>query len=32
MNWLRELFFGQGVAHSILMMAIVIAVGILLAE
>lgn len=32
MNWLRELFFGQGVAHSILMMAIVIAVGILLGK
>lgn len=32
MSWFRELFFGQGVAHSILMMAVVIAVGILLGK
>lgn len=32
MNWLHELFFGNGVAHSILMMALVIASGILLAK
>ena len=28
MSWLSELFFGQGVAHSVLMFAIVIALGI----
>ena len=27
MSWLSELFFGQGVAHSVLMFAIVIALG-----
>lgn len=32
MNWLRELFFGDGVAHSILMMALVIAAGITLGK
>ena len=32
MNWLKELFFGDGVAHSILMMALVIAAGILLGK
>lgn len=32
MNWLQELFFGNGVAHSILMMALVIASGIMLAK
>lgn len=28
MNWFNDLFFGSGVAHSILMVAIVIAIGI----
>ena len=28
MSWLSELFFGQGVAHSVLMFALVIALGI----
>ena len=32
MNWLGELFFGDGVAHSILMMALVIAAGIALGK
>ena len=30
MSWFKELFFGHGVAHSILLLAIVIAVGIVL--
>lgn len=32
MSWLSELFFGQGVAHSVLMFAIVIALGIVLGK
>lgn len=32
MTWLYDLFFGQGVAHSILMFAIVIALGIVLGK
>ena len=32
MSWLGELFFGQGVAHSVLMFAIVIALGIVLGK
>lgn len=32
MNWLNELFFGYGVAHSILMLAVVIAAGIVLGK
>ena len=32
MDWLKELFFGEGVAHSILMMALVIAAGIVLGK
>lgn len=32
MNWLGELFFGDGVAHSILIMALVIAAGIALGK
>lgn len=32
MNWFRELLFGDGVAHSILMLAVVIAVGVLLGK
>ncbi len=32
MNWLQELFFGHGIAHSILMLAVVIAVGIVLGK
>lgn len=32
MAWLSDLFFGQGVAHSVLMFAIVIALGIVLGK
>ena len=32
MTWLSDLFFGQGVAHSVLMFAIVIALGIVLGK
>ena len=32
MSWLSELFFGQGIAHSVLMFAIVIALGIVLGK
>ncbi|WP_099294035.1 putative transporter [Butyricimonas sp. Marseille-P3923] len=32
MSWLGDLFFGQGVAHSVLMFAIVIALGIVLGK
>lgn len=32
MSWLGSLFFGQGVAHSVLMFAIVIALGIVLGK
>lgn len=32
MNWIESLFWGTGVAHSILMIAIVIAIGILLGK
>lgn len=32
MNWFQELFFGSGVAHSILLLAIVIAVGVALGK
>ena len=32
MSWVSELFFGQGVAHSVLMFAIVIALGIVLGK
>ena len=32
MNWLGNLFFEQGVAHSILMLAVVIAVGVILGK
>ena len=32
MSWFRELFFGHGVAHSILMLAIVVAVGVVLSK
>ncbi|MDL2320407.1 putative transporter [Alistipes sp. OttesenSCG-928-B03] len=32
MNWITELFLGEGVAHSILMLALVITVGIVLAR
>lgn len=32
MNWIESLFLGTGVAHSILMIAIVIAIGILLGK
>ncbi len=30
MNWIQELFFGSGVAHSILMLAVVVATGVML--
>lgn len=32
MNWFSDLFFGEGVAHSILMLAVVIATGIALGK
>lgn len=32
MNWLHELFFGSGIAHSIFVLAMAIGVGIFLAE
>lgn len=32
MNWIQELFFGEGVAHSILVLAMVIAVGVSLGK
>lgn len=32
MSWLNDLFFGQGIAHSVLMFAIVIAIGIVLGK
>ena len=32
MSWLKELFFGHSIAHSILMLAIVIAIGIVLGK
>ena len=32
MNWFSELFFGHGVAHSILMLAVVVAAGIALSK
>ena len=32
MSWLEALFFGQGIAHAVLVFAIVISVGIVLGK